>query len=730
MDNHLEKTGFFTLPGEAGYEDLTLDLAQRWGADVIRDSDGTVLSDEILSSGYDIYSTLCVIRADNEWAKANLDKLQQTYVMSYPVVAESDTVKVELLKGYFKEQFRVNGSDDPKEWWQVFDRTSGEEVPLSQWDFDADAGIVTIANATLWHEYTVNFLAYRIWEEISMYNHVTNDWGDREHLMPIDPIYPEAQEHILRYLEQWLKDHPHTRVVRFTSLFYNFFWLWGDDPNLRFVVNDWGAYGFTVSPLAMKLFERAKGYRMTSEDFVTRGLYNTSHLPPSQKYRDWIDFINGFVISFGRKCVDLVHAYGKKAYVFYNDHWIGMEPYSERFKDLDLDGIIDGIFSGFETRKVADTKHVGVRELRLHPYFFPTGVNGAPSFMEGGNPTLECKTYWLDIRRALLRDGVDRIGFGGYLHLVQSKPEFVDCVEGLAREFRALRELCVNDRPYSSPFKVAILTAWGKLRAWACRGHMNRGNYYNELIESISGLPVETEFISFEDILRDGIPADVKVVINAGALGDAWSGGDYWANPRVVETITAWVAQGGGFIGIGEPSAARRSSQYLQMSHVLGVDRELGLTLAFDKYVYDEPTGKHFIVQDLQGEPDFGRDVDCTFVLDGDTEVLADRGQSPKIAVRAFGEGRGVYFSGHTYSPENARLLHRAIYWAAGREGDFKAWSCSNIYTECAYYPGSEKLVVINNTAEKQDTCVVDPQGDRIDVSLEPYGVQFIATSS
>ena len=32
-------------------------------------------------------------------------------------------------------------------------------------------------------------------------------------------------------------------------------------------------------------------------------------------------------------------------------------------------------------------------------------------------------------------------------------------------------------------------------------------------------------------------------------------------------------------------------------------------------------------------------------------------------------------------------------------------------------------------TAEAQDTCVFDPQGNSIDVSLEPYGVQFIATS-
>ena len=58
--------GSFTLPGEAGYEELTLELAEKWGADVIRDSDGTQLSEQILASDYDIYSTLCLIRADNE----------------------------------------------------------------------------------------------------------------------------------------------------------------------------------------------------------------------------------------------------------------------------------------------------------------------------------------------------------------------------------------------------------------------------------------------------------------------------------------------------------------------------------------------------------------------------------------------------------------------------------------------------------------------------------------
>ena len=156
------KRDSFTLPGESGYEDLTLKLAKKWGADVIRDSDGTQLSDEIMNSGYGIYSTICLIRSDNAWAKQNMDKLQQNFLMSRPVAAEAATVRIRPLDGYFTEQFMVNTKDDPKEFWQVFDRTADEEVPATDWDYDRETGEVTVSNAKMWHRYTVNFLAIRL----------------------------------------------------------------------------------------------------------------------------------------------------------------------------------------------------------------------------------------------------------------------------------------------------------------------------------------------------------------------------------------------------------------------------------------------------------------------------------------------------------------------------------------------------------------------------------------
>ena len=719
------KQGHFTLPGEAGFEDLTLELAQKWGADAIRDSDGTVLSDNIVSAGFDIYSTLCMVRIDNVWAKANMDKLQQNYLMSSPVTASGKSVTIDLLSGFFREQFKVNVNDAPKRWWQVFDRTTGEEIPVDRWQVDVDAGTVAIMDTRPWHNYTVNFLAYRIWEAISMYNHITNDWGDREHLMPIDPIYPETQEFMLQYLDRWLAEHPRTKVVRFTSMFYNFAWFWGDLNPLRYTYAEWGSYENTVSPLALEKFEKAKGYRMTSEDFVNNGRYCDSHNVPSERYRDWIDFMNEFVVSFGRQCIDRVHQAGKEAYMFYDDHWIGTEPYSDRFKDFSFDGIIKCVFNAFEARLCAGVQHVTTRELRLHPYLFPTGLKGEPTFMEGGDPTRDCKNFWIDIRRGLLRAPVDRIGLGGYLHLLEGYPDFVDYIETLTQEFRMLRELHQQGQPYVASFKVAVLTAWGKLRSWICNGHFIHGLALNEVLESLAGLPVDVEFLSFGDILNDGIPADVRVLINCGQAGSAWSGGAHWKNAAILERITEWVANGGGLIGIEEPSACEYSNRYFQLADVLGVDREIGRSISTPKMAYTT-NPQHFILEDMKDAPHLGKGAENIFLIDKDTHVLTEVDGTPQIATHDFHAGRSLYLSAYTHTLPNIRLLHRALFWVAGEEGDFDVWTCSDIRAECAYFAESNTLIVINNSPGTLETEVSAPQNQQHTVTLEAYSMRVM----
>lgn len=223
---------------------------------------------------------------------------------------------------------------------------------------------------------------------------------------------------------------------------------------------DWGSYDFTVSERALDEFAREYGYFLTAEDFINQGKRHVTHMPGDGHKADWMKFINDFVISFGKRLVDIVHEYGKKAYVFYDDSWVGLEPYNGRFGEFGFDGLIKCVFSGFEARLCAGVD-VPVHELRLHPYLFPVGLGGAPTFMEGGDPAMEAKRYWNRIRRALLRDPVDRIGLGGYLHLTEGFPEFCDTIERITEEFHMIQDLHMEGAPYRIKTRVAVFALLG-----------------------------------------------------------------------------------------------------------------------------------------------------------------------------------------------------------------------------------------------------------------------------
>ena len=719
-----KKKGCFTLPGEAGYEKLTLEMAEKWGADVIRDSDGTVLSDEILEAGYGIYSTICIIRDHNEWARQNQDKLQQCFLMTAPRTAAEGPLSIRLMDGFFEEQFRVNDGENARSYWQVYDRTTDEELASEGWSYDAENGCVTIASPVPFHTYTVSFMAYRIWEEISMYNHTTNNW-DKEHLMQIDPMYPETREYLLGWMKNWCETHPATTVVRFTSMFYNFVWIWGSDENCRNLFTDWGSYDFTVSERALDEFEKKYGYRMTAEDFINQGKLHVTHMPGNKRKADWMEFINDFVISFGRQLVDMVHSYGKKAYVFYDDSWVGIEPYNGRFQEFGFDGLIKCVFSGYEARLCAGVK-VDTHELRLHPYLFPVGLGGAPTFMEGGDPTLEAKKYWNSVRRALLREPVQRIGLGGYLHLVQDFPDFCDYIEQVADEFRTILGFHGEGAPYSIRTKVAVLHYWGKLRSWTLSGHFHE-TYMNDLIhinEALSGLPVDVRFISFEDV-KNGALADVDVVINAGFAGSAWSGGDAWKDAEVLEKLTCFVYEGGTFIGVNEPSAVEGYDSFFRMANVLGVDEDTGAKLCHGKWFFEVQQDEKLMPEGsfVKKTGDYRKGV--PYLTDGKAKVLAADGTVPTLTVNRFGKGYGIYLASFEKTIENTRMLLNLIRMAGGElENDL--YLTDNIYTECAYYPGSGQLVVINNSDQPQTTGVQTKNG-RVEISLEAYATKMLA---
>ena len=173
--------------------------------------------------------------------------------------------------------------------------------------------------------------------------------------------------------------------------------------------------------------------------------------------------------------------------------------------------------------------------------------------------------------------------------------------------------------------------------------------------------------------------------------------------------MKGFVWNGGGLIGVGEPTGHQHQGRYLQLSGVLGVEKETGFTLGYDKYNWEEHPD-HFLLADCQGPVDFGEGKKGMYALPG-AEILVQRDKEVQLAVNSFGSGRAVYLSGLPYSFENSRLLHRAVLWSAHGEAELEKWFSSNCNVEVHAFLQSGKYCVVNNTYVPQSTTVYTGSG-------------------
>ena len=559
--------GRVTIPTDLDVIRETKELIERWGADAIRDCGGTEYPDELKEEDAKVYATYYTTRKDNEWAKANLDEVQQMYIMTDFYTAESDSLSIHLMDHLYPDMLQVNTRDDIERWWEVIDRTTGEVVPYGTWQYDAKSGDVMIHSAKAFHEYTVSFLAYIMWDPVHMYNAVTNGWKDVEKQITFDVRQPKTHAYSMQRLRDYLESHPYVDVVSYTTFFHQFTLIFDEMAREKYV--DWYGYSASVSPYILEQFEKEVGYKF--------------------------------------------------------------------------------------------------------------------------------------------------------------RPEFIDYVESVCDEFRLLYENIKGTTPYCVK-KVAVLNCWGKMRAWG--NHMvHHAIYYKQnysyagIIEALSGAPFDVKFISFDDIRKDAsILDDIDVILNVGDADTAYTGGENWMDPAVVEAVRGFVHRGGGLIGVGEPTAHQWQGRFIQLADVFGVECENGFNLNKDKYNWEEHP--HFIMEDCSGEIDFGEGKKNMYALDG-TEILVQKDHEVQMAVRTFGKGRSVYISGLPYSFENSRLLYRAVIWASGDEKNLKKWFSTNYNVEVHAYVKNGKYCVVNNTYEPQDTTVYRGDGTSFDVHMEANAIHW-----
>lgn len=710
--------GRVTIPTDMDVIPQTLEILKKWGADAIRDCDGTDFPQELKDVDAKIYSTYYTTRKDNAWAKANPDEIQQMYLMTYFYSVPEGELSIKLMKGLYPEMLAVNPKDKER-WWEVIDRTTGEVVPTSQWNYNEEDGCVHIPQAKPFHQYTVSFLAFIMWDPVHMYNAVVNGWKNVEHQMTFDVRQPKTHKFTMERLRKFIKEHPYVDVIRYTTFFHQFTLVFDEKAREKFV--DWYGYSASVSPYILDQFEKEVGYKFRPEFIIDQGYHNNQYRIPSKEYKDFQAFQRREVAKLAKEMVDITHECGKEAMMFLGDHWIGMEPFMEEFKSIGLDAVVGSVGNGSTLRLISDIPGVKYTEGRFLPYFFPD------TFHEGGDPVKEAKINWVTARRAILRKPIDRIGYGGYLKLALDFPEFIEYVESVCNEFRTLYENIKGTTPYCVK-TVAVLNCWGKMRAWGC--HMvhhalyQKQNYsYAGVIEALSGAPFDVRFISFDDILANpDVLKDIDVIINVGDADTAHTGGSYWTNPVITDAIRKFVWNGGGFIGVGEPTGHQHQGRFFQLADVLGVEKETGFTLNYDKYNWDSHS--HFITEDCAEEVNFGEGKKSIYALAG-THIVVQKDKEVQLAVNDYGNGRAVYISGLPYTFENNRLLYRSVLWSSHSEQDLNTWFSTNYNVEVHAYVKNGKYCVVNNTYEPQKTTVYRGDGSSFELSMEANEIKW-----
>ena len=706
--------GRVTVPTDVDVVQDTIEIIRRWKADAIRDCDGTDMPQELRNMDIKQYATYYTTRKDNAWAKAHPEEIQQMYLMSEYYTAKDTTLHIPIMKHFYKEQLKPNTLDDIHRWWEVIDRT--EDNVISTWEYDEEKQEVIIKNTKPYHAYTVSFLAFVIWDPVHMYNALTNEWKNEEHQMTYDVRQPKTQAYVLEKMRKFVKEREDVDVVRFTTFFHQFTLQFDEYAREKFV--DWFGYSGSVSPYILEKFEKEVGYPFRPEYIINKGFNNSTFCVPTKEYMDFMDFQQREVCALAKQFVDICHEGGKEAMMFLGDHWIGTEPFGKYFQNIGLDAVVGSVGSGATLRLISDIEGVRYTEGRFLPYFFPD------VFHEGGDPLQEAKVNWVTARRAILRKPLDRIGYGGYLKLAMKFPAFIDYIEKVCEEFRELYDHVNQQKPYTH-LNVAVLNSWGELRRWGTHMVAHAIPYkqtysYNGVIEALSGFPFDVRFISFDDIRNNpSVLDDIDVVINAGDAYTAYSGGKEF-DEGIVTTLRKYVDNGGGFIGVGEPSANENGGKFFTLYDVLGVDKELGFTLSTDKYNWE--CKEHFISEQLT-QDDFGEEVRNIYAL-RDTTVIRQTNHNVNLAANTYGKGHSVYINGLPFSFENARLLYRSIYYAAGKEAEMKQWYSENYNVEVNVYPSTNSYCVVNNTYEPQKTIIYTDE-DNFEVELDASEIRW-----
>ncbi|MFO8082613.1 MAG: 1,3-beta-galactosyl-N-acetylhexosamine phosphorylase N-terminal domain-containing protein, partial [Armatimonadota bacterium] len=512
---------------------------------------------------------------------------------------------------------------DPAEHWWVFDRQTGERLPGDRYSFDLPSRTVTITGAPDGRVFRVYYLmaASRIG----------------------DPLYEPFAEHGLEVLRGEIA--PLEGVL---DTFWNddLAYVWpGRTPQGAY---DWESYFAAARPETQRLFTEQTGIEFDPRWLVLAP--RTLDEPPPIEYIAWMHWVQERVKAWMRRATDVIHEHGARAWLYWGDAHVGIEPYMNSIEAGGVDEIDKPSGDAVTARALVDFPGDAYRRLRVDWLY--THLVGRAD----GSDTLRIK--WGRSRRGLLMQPAEGIYWmpmpaATGLSDDSIREDLVETIAQIDDEFRLIAGELGRVRAWEGALNLYVAHAWGAQYSWR--------PWNDAVLTHLTDLPVRVRFINFREIIDAGVPTDAHCLFLYGMPGTAWSGGPAWGDTRLATAVEQFVYAGGGLVGLQGPSALDDGWALADTFGVDGTGAVAEAEIAAD-YSGDAPVPDEALVAAREaGGPSLarvaevpgiemppsiasmGETVGAVPVRDNVTVacVLVDEGEtSPGVTLREFGEGR------------------------------------------------------------------------------------------
>ncbi len=640
---------------------------------------------------------------------------QVIFGCSQHVRAEADRLEIDLQTNDTRisyqgdDYWRTNSeclNYPGDKYWRVFDVTEKKFLDRDQWERDPATSIVIIENTKPGHEYGVLYQTRQVHVAIAKQG-------------TINPMMEGIEDVFIDWHRE--KYAPYKDILNVYR------------PTSASIHRGGGWYGYLcgTNPQILEEFEKWAGEPfdpawVLSDDFQLKSLGDEPH-PGMVK---WMSFVQEKMVSVNRNINDVMHEYVPVLRLFWGDNWIGLEPWLGGLEKAGFDEVTKGAHNSVVVRMVTDFPGSSKRNIRFSPWFNEIELFKPEQYAE--SPVDYARKNWNDIRRALFFHVTDGFELGGKITMADDFPGTMEQLKGMVDEFLFIHSQTAGSKVFTHDLDVYIINSYGALRSWIGWG----GEFFNNdplrFQFYLTDLPVNVRFLSMESIMSQGIPEDANVLINYGDAGSAWSGGSAWHDERLGNTIRKFVDNGGGFIGVGNPSSAKPGESWF-LNDLMGVDldSETEGIPSMDKTVDGK---KHWITASLPAVINQLSNDAKVKAIGSDVKVLYEEDGIPMMCARSSGEGRAVYLSSYSVLPPRSPetwnlnpfssfdypyelsqsfydLVRRSIFWSAGQEENLEKLYSQDENVSVYAYPEKQLLIAYNREFnERVVTVKADPE--------------------